>query len=79
MTDQDTNGQSDRLNRGCFCITLDRRALAKALDREVGNEGFAETFFNSHPTLFANVPFLPPHIFCPFHSPRARLGEICSP
>ena len=29
---------SERLNQECFCITLDRDALIKALEREVGDE-----------------------------------------
>jgi hypothetical protein len=28
--------EAERLNRGCFCITLDRYALMEALNREVG-------------------------------------------
>jgi hypothetical protein len=48
--------RTERLNRGCFCLTLDRRALSKALDHEVGIQGFAEALNQSHQTLFSNVP-----------------------
>jgi hypothetical protein len=47
---------STRLNRNCFCITLDRAALYAALDQEVGEPGFCEAFMKSRPNLFSNVP-----------------------
>ncbi len=60
MTGHSATGQADRLNRGCFCITLDRGALAKALDLEVDTEGFAAQLLSSHPTLFSAVPVFVP-------------------
>lgn len=47
---------SARLNRNCFCITLDRAALCAALDQEAGDPGFCEAFMRSRPNLFSNVP-----------------------
>lgn len=47
---------ADRLNQGCFCITLDRKALAQTLDIEVGIAGFAAGLARSHASLFSNVP-----------------------
>jgi hypothetical protein len=35
-------GEAERLNRGCFCITLDRHALTVALNREVVSPYFAK-------------------------------------
>jgi hypothetical protein len=48
--------EAERLNRGCFCITLDRHALIEALNREVGSQDFAQELGESHPSLFSNVP-----------------------
>lgn len=53
-------GASQRLNFGCFCVTLDRGALAEALDQEVGVAGFAATLAQTHPTLFSNVSVFVP-------------------
>lgn len=52
---------AEQLNRGCLCVTLNRRALASAFDRETG-PGFAETLERSHPLLFANVSVFVPEI-----------------
>jgi hypothetical protein len=51
---------AERLNRGCFCVTLDRAALAAAFDSEVGAEGFADALERSHPLLFSNVSVFVP-------------------
>jgi hypothetical protein len=48
-------GAAERLNRGCFCITLDRPALARALNREVDSPDFAQRLGETHPSLFSNV------------------------
>ncbi|MBZ0230307.1 MAG: hypothetical protein K8F58_17905, partial [Bauldia sp.] len=51
---------SDRLNRTCLCITLDREALTAALDREAGDPEFCEAAMKTRPHLFSSVPvFLP--------------------
>lgn len=46
---------ADRLNQGCYCITLDRQALARTLDMEVGIAGFAAELAASHSSLLSNV------------------------
>lgn len=47
---------SDRLNQNCFCVTLDRRSLCEALEREAGDPEFCETFIRPQTHLFSNVP-----------------------
>jgi hypothetical protein len=47
---------SERLNRGCFCITLDRTALGSALQREVDDPEFSSGLINTHPHLFSSSP-----------------------
>lgn len=51
---------AQRLNFGCFCVTLDRSVLAEALDQESGVAGFAGTLAQTHPTLFSNVSVFVP-------------------
>ena len=53
---QDAQLSAERLNRECFCITLDRDALCEALEREVGDPDFCATFIRTRPHLFSNVP-----------------------
>ena len=48
--------RAERLNENCFCVTLDRGALEKSLDQEVGSEGFTKNLIQSRPSLFSNVP-----------------------
>ena len=52
--------EAERLNWGCFCITLDRNALMTALNREVGSKDFAQRLSELHPSLFSNVPAFVP-------------------
>lgn len=47
---------SERLNKNCFCITLDRGALCEALELEAGDPAFCETWIGPKATLFSNVP-----------------------
>ena len=51
-----TRPVSERLNRECFCITLDRDALCQALEREVSDPDFCATFIKTRPHLFSNAP-----------------------
>ena len=53
---QDTQLSAERLNRECFCITLDRDALCQAVEREIGDPDFCATFIRTRPHLFSNVP-----------------------
>lgn len=51
---------AERLNKGCFCVTLDRAALCRALVREAGDPEFCANAIETRPHLFSNVPvFLP--------------------
>ena len=48
---------ADRLNEGCFCITLDQDALYQALETEAGDPAFCHAFIRTRPHLFSNVRF----------------------
>ncbi|MDR3471264.1 MAG: hypothetical protein P4M09_06200 [Devosia sp.] len=51
---------AEQLNKGCFCITLDREALFSALEHEAGDPEFRATYLPSREHLFSSVPaFLP--------------------
>ena len=51
---------SGQINQTCYCITLDQRELAQALDTASGEPGLHDRIAASHPHLFSNVPvFLP--------------------
>ena len=50
-----TRSSSSRLNQECLCITLDRDALYRAFEREVGGSDFCETFIRTRPHLFSNT------------------------
>jgi hypothetical protein len=51
---------AERFNRGCFCMTLDRKILAEIFDREVGVKGFASALELSHPLLLSNAAVFVP-------------------
>ena len=46
----------DRLNRDCFCISLDRRLLAHALESELGQPGLYQLVQQRNPHLFSAKP-----------------------
>src|ERR1039458_192595 len=52
----DTRPLSERLNRDCTCVTLDREALCAALEREAGNPDFCATLIRTRPHLFSSAP-----------------------
>ncbi|MEK1853797.1 MAG: hypothetical protein AAAC48_18510 [Phyllobacterium sp.] len=47
---------SARLNRNCFCITLDQKALWTAMNHEAGDPDFYEAFIKSRPHLISRLP-----------------------
>ena len=49
-------GISDRLNAGCFCMTLDRNMLLQHLMIDTGHEKMWRELQLTHPYLFASVP-----------------------
>lgn len=57
---EEVGSKAERLNRGCFCITIDRVALVGALNREAGSQDFAQGLSKTHPSLFSNVPAFVP-------------------
>ena len=44
------------LNSACFCLSLDQKALARALDSELGQPGLSEMVRQRCPFLFAALP-----------------------
>lgn len=60
----------EQLNRDCFCLSLDRAALANALDAELGNGGLSQLVRERCPYVFAAQPVFvgPAHI--------RRMGEV---
>jgi len=52
----DTRPLSERLNLECSCVTLDRKALCAALEREAGDPDFCAMLIRTRPHLFSNAP-----------------------
>jgi hypothetical protein len=51
---------ADELNRSCFCISLDRQAMAAAMRGASGDDGFFLKHIENRPHLFSSLPvFLP--------------------
>jgi hypothetical protein len=50
------SGLSDFLNRECFCITLDRDALSREMEKETRDDEVCETIVKERPHLFSNAP-----------------------
>lgn len=48
--------RTDRLNKNCFCVTLDVPSLREAMEQEVGEPAFFETFIRPKAHLFSHVP-----------------------
>ena len=46
----------ETLNADCTCVSLDRAALCRALEAEVGDAQFCRDLLASHPTLISNTP-----------------------
>jgi hypothetical protein len=46
----------ERLNKECFCITLDSDALREELEREIGNAELSVSLEKTHPHLFSTAP-----------------------
>ena len=46
----------ESLNEDCTCISLDRAALDRALEAEIGDSAFCQQLAKTHPTLISNVP-----------------------
>jgi hypothetical protein len=49
-------GLSDKLNTGCFCMTLDRNILLQHLKFDTGHKKMWGELQFTHPHLFANTP-----------------------
>lgn len=49
-------GLSDKLNAGCFCMTLDRNMLLQHLKTGTGHEKMWAELQHTHPHLFASTP-----------------------
>ena len=48
--------RTERLNKNCFCVTLDVPSLREAMEHEAGESAFFETFIRPKAHLFSHVP-----------------------
>ncbi len=46
----------EALNRACYCLSLDEKALRGGLEADLGARGLSATMAGTHPHLFASVP-----------------------
>lgn len=58
----DFRSTSGRLNRECFCVSLDRDALCAALVKEADDPDFCERFIKARPHLFSDSPVFVPSV-----------------
>ena len=49
-----------RLNKSCFCLTLDHKSLCAALEHEADDPDFCRRHVSARNNLFSNVPFFLP-------------------
>ncbi|MHB0953180.1 MAG: hypothetical protein ACYC10_14775 [Allorhizobium sp.] len=72
-----STSSADRLNQSCFCITLDRDALCRALERESEDPAFCTSLIQTKPHLFSNVPvFLPSEAIAEMGRIVAAIEEV---
>lgn len=72
-----STSSADRLNQSCFCITLDRDALCRALEWESEDPAFCTSFIQTKPHLFSNVPvFLPSEAIAEMGRIAAAIEEV---
>ena len=74
----DTSGFApEHLNQSCFCITLDRNELGRALDTAASEPGFHDRIAANQPHLFSNVPvFLPARALMAMQDIVAAIEEV---
>ena len=59
-TSEASRDLAQELNQSCFCISLDRQAMADAMRSASGDETFFANHIETRPYLFSNLPvFLP--------------------
>ena len=46
----------EALNRTCYCINLDNKALRDRLESDLSSRGLSQSIMETHPNLFASVP-----------------------
>jgi len=46
----------EALNRTCYCLSLDKEALRRGLEADLGTRGLLSAMVETHPHLFASVP-----------------------
>ena len=46
----------EELNRLCYCLSLDKGALRRGLEADLGTRGLGRTMVETHPHLFASLP-----------------------
>lgn len=62
-----------QFNQNCFCVTLDRVALANALGEASSDPAFYDAHIKSRPHLFSNVP-----VFLPRAEGDAMMGIVAA-
>jgi hypothetical protein len=46
----------EALNRTCYCLNLDRKALRDSLESDLSSRGLSRSVLETHPNLFASLP-----------------------
>ncbi|MGZ9274992.1 MAG: hypothetical protein ACXW34_09635 [Nitrospira sp.] len=61
MTIRPVPSPAERLNRECFCVTLDQEELCRVLEERVGDPQFCSAFIRTRPHLFSHAPVFLSH------------------
>jgi hypothetical protein len=52
----DAGASMEALNRSCYCLTLNEKALRENLETDLDTRGLSRAMVETHPHLFASVP-----------------------